>query len=448
MTQPSAISQFFILSIRGDRLVSRDFRSDIVKGAEEIFFSFISRNRSAPPVFMIEGINFLHIHKNGLHFVITTKFNMSPVSGFEYLNRCTIIIKDFTGQLSEDSIKMNLSLVYEILDELFDDGFMQTTSTSQLCSFVQNQPFVTVDLPSSSLLPSLVMEQKSVNSRATCRPITDKNNDIYVDILEKIDVEFNSEGSTIRSDVLGSIVMKSYLLGCPLLRLGFNTDLVIGRSKDYGVQIDSVNFCEFVNLSEFEQSRVLTLYPQDGEFTLMNYRVGTSYKNDMPFRIFTNVSGVGAFKIEIEVKIRADIPKTTHGSNLFIRIPLPRTTDNVVTTIGSLNTNQHSVEYRAYQKTVLWGIKKFSGMTEQFLRLSVSLSTPVNDLSIIKRQIGPVNMKFEIPMHNVSGVQLRFLKIGLDEISGKVSSKQSNVKRWVRYVTQANSYVSRVYKEN
>ena len=32
------ISQIFILNLRGDRIVARDYRSDIVRNADEVFF--------------------------------------------------------------------------------------------------------------------------------------------------------------------------------------------------------------------------------------------------------------------------------------------------------------------------------------------------------------------------------------------------------------------------
>jgi AP-4 complex subunit mu-1 len=399
--------------------------------------------------------------KNGLYFIVTSRYNVSPVMIFETLGRCVTLFKDFTGQLSEESLRKNFTLVYEILDELFDNGHIQSTMTNNLTTYVFNEPVLTVDVPTSvtSMLPIQIMEQRTVKSTATCRPITDKNNEIFVDILERINAEFGGDGALIRSEIVGSIVMKSYLTGSPLLRLGLNNDLIIGQNTPDqnvpyggitgGVYIDYANFCDFAQMGEFENQRVISLYPQDGEFTLMNYRVADNYRHDMPFRVSTtiNTHHDSAYKLEVLIKIRADIPKTSHASNVFIRVPVPKTTDNVNVNFGSVGLSTHTHEYKSAQKVVLWGVKKFVGSTEQYMRLNIVLSEPIKNFNMIKKQVGPVSMKFEIPMHNVSGVQLRFLKIGLDEIQGKTSSSKSTVKRWVRYVTQANSFVSRVFKE-
>lgn len=47
-------------------------------------------------------------------------------------------------------------------------------------------------------------------------------------------------------------------------------------------------------------------------------------------------------------------------------------------------------------------------------------------------------MNFEIPMYNVSRLQVQYLKI-----ANPLGKKNYNPYRWVRYVTQSSSYVCR-----
>lgn len=56
-----------------------------------------------------------------------------------------------------------------------------------------------------------------------------QKNEIYVDILEKLTVLFNSNGFVVNSSIDGTIQMKSFLSGNPELRLALNEDLVIGE---------------------------------------------------------------------------------------------------------------------------------------------------------------------------------------------------------------------------
>lgn len=260
-----------------------------------------------------------------------------------------------------------------------------------------------------------------------------------MDIVEKINVVFNSKGNILHSEIVGAIQMKSFLTGTPKIRLGLNEDLRVGREVTNGanyagswgsnsVQIETCNFSDFVQLDEFQKSRILSLFPPDGEFTVMNYRSLGQF--DMPFRVFPFVEQKNEYKIEAIVKIRADLPKNVHGSNVLVRIPVPKTTSNVTVDFGVGSSTTY--EFKPSEKIILWGIKKFLCSTEQVIRLKIALAEPLKYDP--KKQIGPISMKFEIPMHNASGLQVKFLKI---EVAGQPPGK------WVRYILQANSYVVR-----
>ena len=54
-------------------------------------------------------------------------------------------------------------------------------------------------------------------------------NEIFVDILERLSVVFDSSGYVLSSEIDGCIQMKSYLSGQPELRLALNEDLIIGK---------------------------------------------------------------------------------------------------------------------------------------------------------------------------------------------------------------------------
>ena len=141
-------------------------------------------------------------------------------------------------------------------------------------------------------------------------------------------------------------------------------------------------------------------------------------------------------KLEIAVHIRAAIPDNYFGANVSIEITLPGITSaascSVVSTAGAAGVH---AGYVAKEKKIVWNLKKFPGCTEQTMRAKVSLGGPCT--SQIRREIGPINMNFEIPMYNVSSLQVRYLKIA-ENLPGY------SPYRWVRYVTQSSSYVCRL----
>ncbi len=67
----------------------------------------------------------------------------------------------------------------------------------------------------------------------------------------------------------------------------------------------------------------------------------------------------------------------------------------------------------------------------------VAKITHGNKSSDCRKELGPITMNFEIPTYNISKLQVKELKIMTNE-------KNYNALRWVRCITQANSYVARV----
>mmetsp|Transcript_106345 Transcript_106345/g.300885 ORF Transcript_106345/g.300885 Transcript_106345/m.300885 type:complete len:442 (-) Transcript_106345:93-1418(-) len=439
------ISQFYILSLRGDTIITRDFRGDVVKGTAEIFFRKVKFwHGDAPPIFNLDGVSYIFIKKNGLYFVATSCQNVAPSAVVEALSKMAKVFKDFCGVLNEESIRKNFVLVYELLDEMIDFGYMQTTNTEHLKSCIHNEAVV-VDQPKTMLnLPQ--WNPRTVPSNAVHRPVgatqnesSSKKNEIFVDILERITVLMSANGFVTNSAIDGCIQMKSYLLGNPELRLALNEDINIknqslgGAHGGYGaVVLDDCNFHECVDLQDFSDQRTLSFYPPDGEFAVMNYRITGDFR--VPYRIFPSVEQQTPHKVEITIKVRADIPEQNYGGNVQISCMLPKATTSASTEL-SVTTGQ-SAEYLAPEHRLVWYIKKFQGGTEMSIKCRVTLSAPVANSQNVRKEVGPVSLNFEIPMYNVSNLQVRYLRISERQ-------KSYNLCRWVRYVTQSSSYVCR-----
>mmetsp|Transcript_28921 Transcript_28921/g.92428 ORF Transcript_28921/g.92428 Transcript_28921/m.92428 type:complete len:242 (-) Transcript_28921:268-993(-) len=143
------------------------------------------------------------------------------------------------------------------------------------------------------------MNPKTTPSTAVHKPITTvtgartggkQRNEIFVDIIERLNVLFSPNGYVLNSNIDGCIQMKSYLSGQPELRLALNEDLVVGTAGNFGTTVlDDCNFHDCVNLEEFESGRILSFHPPDGEFSVLNYRITAEFR--APFRVFPNIEG-------------------------------------------------------------------------------------------------------------------------------------------------------------
>lgn len=368
------------------------------------------------------------------------RFNVSPSATIELLNRMAKVFKDYCGVLTEESIRKNFILIYELLDEMLDFGYPQITSTEMLKNCVHNEPVI-VAKPSMAASVIGTMSTTTKSSTAANVPIAMMNtkggankNEIYVDIVERLTILFNNTGYVVNSSIDGSILMKSYLSGNPELRLALNEDLVIGKGNgSYGsVVLDDCNFHECVHLDEFETSRVLHFLPPDGEFAVLNYRITADYR--APFKLYPTIEESGTYKVDAIIVLRADIPEANYGSNVVLRLPVPRATVSVLAEFSVEMPGCHA-EYNPNEKKVIFSIRKFNGSSEISLRARITLDAPVT--AAHKKEIGPISMSFEIPMYNVSNLQVRYLRIS-------ETHKSYNPCRWVRYITQSSSYVCRM----
>ncbi|WRX31237.1 Mu homology domain - like 5 [Theobroma cacao] len=431
------ISQFFVLSQRGDNIVFRDYRGEVAKGSAEIFFRKVKfwkedGQEEAPPVFNVDGVNYFHVKVVGLLFVATTRVNVSPSLVLELLQRIARVIKDYLGVLSEDSLRKNFVLVYELLDEVIDFGYVQTTSTEVLKSYVFNEPIVVDAARLQPLGPAAIFMQGSKRMPGTAvtksvvanEPGGRKREEIFVDIIEKISVTFSSSGYILTSEIDGTIQMKSYLTGNPEIRLALNEDLSIGRGGgsvyDYRsssgagpVILDDCNFHESVRLDSFDMDRTLALVPPDGEFPVMNYRMTQEFKP--PFHINCLIEEAG------HLKYAPSSPRT-----------LPQTQASFELEPGAVGQR---TDFKEANKKLEWGLKKIVGGSEHTLRAKLTFSQESH--ANITKEAGPVSMTFTIPMYNASRLQVKYLQIAK-------KSSSYNPYRWVRYVTQANSYVARI----
>lgn len=109
-----------------------------------------------------------------------------------------------------------------------------------------------------------------------------KKNEIFLDVVEKLDILVAANGNVLRSEILGIVKMKSFLSGMPELKLGLNDKIwfeTTGRTtRSKTVEMDDIKFHQCVRLSRFESDRTISFIPPDGDFELMSYRLNTHVK--------------------------------------------------------------------------------------------------------------------------------------------------------------------------
>ena len=417
-------SAIFILDAKGKLLITRDFRGDIsLKTAEKFINYLVEEDEIAKkPVFEVDGISYAYTIHNGLYFLAVTNSNANIATVFLFLYHIIEIFTEYFERVEEESIRDNFVIIYELLDEMMDFGYPQCTDGKILKEFI---------LQESNKL-EIVRPPPALTNKVSWRSegIFYKKNEIFLDVIEKVNLLINHNGNLLRSEIMGTIKMKSHLSGMPNLRLGLNDRVVFasqGRRQNIkegkAIELEDVTFHQCVRLSEFESNKTISFIPPDKEFDLMTYRINTRVKP--LFWIEANINAHNRSRVEYTIKARSQFKARSTATKVRIMIPVPEDADT-----PKFKTSIGSVKYAPERNCFFWSINQFQGCKEYIMRAHFGLPTISNVDFETNRP--PIQVSFEIPYFTVSGIQVRYLKI--TEKSGYQALP------WVRYMTVSGDY--------
>lgn len=415
------VSAIYVLDLKGKVLISRNYRGKIDLNIIEKFMPILGEREDEAclcPILQYQDINFLFIKCNNLYLVATTNKNANVALVFQFLHRAAQVFTEYFKELEEESIRDNFVLIYELLDEIMDFGYPQITEWKILQEYITQESH-TVDVQVRP--PMAVTNAVSWRSQG----IKYRKNEVFLDVIESVNLLANASGNVLRSEVVGSIRMRVYLSGMPELRLGLNDKVLFestGRGRSKSVELEDVKFHQCVRLSRFENDRTISFIPPDGEFELMSYRLNTQIKPLI--WIESQIEKHAHSRVEIMVKAKSQFKRRSTANSVEIVIPVPSDGDS-----PKFKAGIGSCRYAPELSAVIWTIKSFPGGKEYLMRAHFNLPSIGSDENEGKP---PIQVKFEIPYFTTSGIQVRYLKI--------IEKSGYQALPWVRYITQNGDY--------
>jgi AP-1 complex subunit mu len=428
-------SALFVMDLKGKIIISRNYRGDVPMSAAEKFTQHLNEDEETvlTPVITDEGYTFVYIRHNNLYLMAVTQRNSNAMLILSFLYRAVEVFEEYFTELNEESLRDNFVISYELLDEMMDFGYPQSTEAKVL------KEFIFVEERHKFVAPTSVPD--TVTSAVSWRNpnIVHKKNEIFLDVVEKLNLLVASNGTVLRSEILGALKMKSFLSGMPELKLGLNDKLLMdartrqvagqppGQQTGKGVEMEDIRFHQCVRLARFENDRTISFVPPDGDFDLMVYRLNTQVRPLI--WIEARVEKHSHSRIEYTIKAKSQYKRRSTANNVEITIPVPQDADSPTfkSTIGK-------VEYVPEKACIVWKIKQFQGQKEYMMHAHFGL--PSIQAEEASQNKAPISVKFEIPYFTVSGIQVRYLKIM--EKSGYQALP------WVRYITQNGDYQIRM----
>jgi AP-2 complex subunit mu-1 len=322
-------------------------------------------------------------------------------------------------------------LIYELLDEIMDYGYPQITDINILKKYITQEGYKYQD---QEKLKEILT---TMTGAVSWRPpnVFHPTNEIYLDVIESVNLLINRTGEIIKAEVNGAVTLKSLLSGDPICKFGMNDKLQIsqGNTNTKGISIEDLRFHQCVRLSDFNKDRTITFIPPDGVFDLMTFRVTENVI--IPFKIYCNIIETPSIdnpsipqNIDLDLNVKALFDKLLFAQDIIIKVQIPKNATNVKT-----HTNMGKAKHEPEKGAIVWRIKKVNGDKECKLKCEVPLIS-VKDPKPWTRS--PISMEFNIPMFTASGLRVRFLKV--QEKSGYKPLK------WIRYVTKAGDFQFRI----
>ncbi|KAJ4954962.1 hypothetical protein NE237_011745 [Protea cynaroides] len=281
------------------------------------------------------------IVREGVTFLACTQVEMPPLMGIEFLCRVADVLVDYLGGLNEDLIKDNFVIVYELLEEMIDNGFPLTTEPNILRDMIAPPNIV------SKVLSVVTGNSSNVSNTlpgatASCVPwrtadLKHSSNEVYVDLVEEMDAIISRDGILVKCEIYGEVQVNSQLSGLPDLTLSFGNPSIL----------NDVRFHPCVRFRPWESHQILSFVPPDGQFKLMSYRI-KKLKNTPLYVKPQLTSDAGTCRLSVLVGIRDDPGKTIDTVTVYFQLP------HCVAS-ADLSSNHGTVNVLA-DKTCSWSI--------------------------------------------------------------------------------------------
>ncbi|XP_032869956.1 AP-3 complex subunit mu-2 [Amblyraja radiata] len=391
------IHSLFLINTAGDIFLEKHWKSAVSRSVCDYFFEAQERASEAEnvaPVIPTPHHFLISVYRHRIFFVAVIQSEVPPLFVIEFLHRVVDTLQDYFGSCSEVAIKDNVVVVYEVLEEMLDNGFPLATESNILKELIRPptilRTVVNTITGSTNVGDHLPTGQLSVVPwRRT--GVRYANNEAYFDVVEEIDAIIDKSGSTIFAEIQGVIDACVKLTGMPDLTLSFMNSRLL----------DDVSFHPCVRFKRWESERILSFIPPDGNFRLLSYHVSSQNLVAIPIYVKHNInfrdgSSTGRFEVTIG-------PKQTMGKVLegtIVTSQLPKVVLNV-----NLTSTQGNFTFDPVTKVLSWDIGKINPQKLPSLKGSMSLQagTPKPD------ENPNINVQFKIQQLAISGLKVNRL---------------------------------------
>ena len=428
------LSSLAILDKKGKSLIMKNYKNDLPNDFLECFNKKMIEmsEENNPPMFRTKNITYFFRKHGNITLMGAGRGEQDAILIVCFMDSVERLLQNYFGSLEVESVKDNLILIYELLDEVADNGRPQITETKLLKNYITSSAHVLKTKKKSK--GKALQLAKAMTSAVPWRPGNYKysKNETYLDVIEKISMLVTAEGQVLRSEVVGTLHMNCKLSGTPELVLGLNDKKFFEMNqtqttrKKKAVDIQDIKFHQCVRLAKFENDRTISFVPPDGEFDLITYRMQCPLKSLFSLKI--DYVREGDTVCHFMVKAKTNYKQKVSANFVEFLIPLPIDCQGLKT-----KCSKGKAKHMPDKNLVAWKMSSLPGKREATMEVKLTMPSLKGSRSNFKSR--PVEVNFDIAHYTLSGLNVRYLKI-------KEKSNYHSLS-WVRYVAQNGSFLIR-----
>lgn len=325
-----------------------------------------------------------------------------PLFVIEFLHRVVDTFEDYFNECNETIIKENYVVIYELLEEMLDNGFPLATESNILKELIK-PPNILRNIANNITGKSNLSDTLPVGSLSAIpwrrSGVKYTNNEAYFDVIEEVDAIIDKSGSTVFAEIQGYIDCLVKLSGMPDLSLSFVNPRLL----------DDVSFHPCVRFKRWETERVLSFIPPDGNFRLMSYHVTSQSVVAIPIYVRPNIYLKSGEQGRLDITVG---PKTTLGRTLeSVKLDclLPKSVINC-----TLVATQGKYTFDNTTKMLHWDVGKIDIQKLPNIRGSIAVTA-----GAAVESNPSINVHFTISQLAVSGLKVNRLDMYGEDVKYK-----------------------------
>ncbi|XP_068613209.1 AP-3 complex subunit mu-1-like [Brachionichthys hirsutus] len=413
------IHSLFLINHLGDIFLEKHWKSVISRRVCDYFIDAKEKAadpENVPPVLQTSHHHLISIYRDKLFFIAVIQTEVPPLFVIEFLHRVADTFQDYFGECSEGVINDNVVTVYELLEEMLDNGFPLATESNILKEMIRPPTIlrsVVNTLTGGSNVGDTLPTGQLSNVPWRRAEVKYTNNEAYFDVIEEVDAILDKSGTTVFAEIQGAIEACVRLTGMPDLTLSFMNSRLL----------DDVSFHPCVRFKRWESERVLSFVPPDGNFTLMTYHVSAQNLVAIPVYVKQSISFFEtgpSGRLDLTIGPKQTTGKAVEGLKVTVHMPKAVLSANLTATQGNYT-------YDLATKVLVWDIGKLNPQKLPNLR-----GTLTTQAGAPKPEDNPaLNIEFKIQQLAISG-----LKVSRLDMFGEKYKPFKGVK----YLTKAGKF--------